>query len=243
MDITLWQFRYSPYNEKARWALDFKRLPHRRVDLMPGPHAGRVRKLSGQTSTPVVTIDGRPVAGSAAILAELDRLTPEPPLATADAEVRDIERRFDDDWGPRIRRKVLALLLEDYGYFTRVFAEGQSLAQRMIYRAVLPLAAGMVRRGNGIVGPESIADGQAALEEALDFVAERSRATGYLVGEGFTAADLTAASMLAMAVDPPDSTMARPQPMAKSFGAWVASSQAHPGAAWVRAIYARHRAG
>ncbi len=241
MSIELFQFRHSPYNEKVRWALDLKRLEHRRIDLLPGPHMGRVRKLSGQTATPVLTIDGRAVAGSAAILRELDMLQPTPSLATADPAVTAIVDRFDNDFGPRIRRKVLSLLLEDLGYFGRVFAEGQSLAQRTIYRLALPLAQGMVRKGNGITGPESIEDGERALQETLAFVVERSAATGYLVGSSFSAADLTAASILAMVVNPENSTMSKPMPAPPGYATWMSTTSAHPGAAWVRAMYARHR--
>lgn len=243
MDIELLQFRYSPYNEKVRWALDLKRLPHRRTDLMPGPHMGKVRKISGQTATPVLVIDGRATAGSGAILRELDRLHPSPPLRTLSPEVTAIEGRFDDDLGPRIRRKVLALLLEDHGYFCRVFAEGQNAINRIAYRMMLPLGQGMVRRGNGITGQAAIDDGESALQEGLAFVAERSQATGYLVGDGLTAADIAAASILAMAVNPSNSTMTKPQPMPASAANWIASIQAHPGARWVRTIYARHRSG
>jgi hypothetical protein len=36
--IELWQFRASPYNEKVRWALDLKQVPHRRRSVLPGLH-------------------------------------------------------------------------------------------------------------------------------------------------------------------------------------------------------------
>jgi glutathione S-transferase len=241
MSVELFQFRYSPYNEKVRWALDLKRIAHRRIDLMPGPHMGRVRRLSGQTATPVLTVDGRVIAGSSAILRELDRLSPAPALSTANPEVIAMEDRFDNDIGPRIRRKVLSMLLGDLGYFSRLFGEGQPPAKRIMYRMVLPLVQGLVRRGNGITGPESIEDGERAVWEGLALVAERSRPTGYLVGGTFSAADLTAASILATVVNPPDSTMTRPQPMPATFANWIESVQAHPGAQWVRAIYTRHR--
>ena len=241
MSVELFQFRYSPYNEKVRWALDLKHVTHRRIDLLPGPHMRQVRRLSGQTATPVLTIDGRTVAGSSAILHELDRLHPVPPLKMTDPEVAAIESLFDSDFGPRIRRKVLSILLGDLGYFSRLFGEGQPPAKRAMYRIVLPLAQDLVRRGNGICGPASIEDGERAVQEGLTYVAERARATGYLVGDTFTAADLTAASILATVVNPPNSTMARPEPMPPSFAEWLGSVQAHPGAAWVRTIYARHR--
>jgi glutathione S-transferase len=50
--IELLQFRHSPYNEKVRWALDLKRVPHRRRSLLPGPHMGVVKKLTGRATSP-----------------------------------------------------------------------------------------------------------------------------------------------------------------------------------------------
>lgn len=149
MDIELPQFRYLPHNEKVRWALDLKRIPYRRTDLMPGPHMARVRKLSGQTATPVLLIDSRVVCGSAAILRELDRLQPEPPLHTGREDVGAVEDKIGAVPGPRIRRKVLALPLEDHGYFCRVFAEDQGAANAARFKQLdghNPVAS---RRGLG----------------------------------------------------------------------------------------------
>ena len=79
--IELLQFRHSPYNEKVRWALDLKRVPHRRRSLLPGPHMGVVKKLTGRTQTPVLVTDaGEAIAGSAQILDWLERRYPEPCL-------------------------------------------------------------------------------------------------------------------------------------------------------------------
>src|SRR5512134_2659526 len=76
----LFQFRVSHYNEKVRWALDHKRWPHVRRDLVPGWHRGTARRLTGQTALPILEIDGRFVHDSTAIIAELERLRPDPPL-------------------------------------------------------------------------------------------------------------------------------------------------------------------
>ena len=46
-DPVLWQFKYSHYNEKARWALDFKRIPHRRRSLLPGLHIPPILWMTG----------------------------------------------------------------------------------------------------------------------------------------------------------------------------------------------------
>jgi glutathione S-transferase len=42
----LLQFPYSNFNEKARWAFDWKGVPHRRTNLLPGPHMARVRRIA-----------------------------------------------------------------------------------------------------------------------------------------------------------------------------------------------------
>lgn len=245
MDVELIQFRYSPYNEKARWALDLKKVPHLRRSLMPGPHMAKVRKLTGQTATPILRIGETWFAGSARIIEELERRWPAPALFPADPAKREaalaLQRRFDEDWGPRIRRSVLSAGLADLSYFRDIFADGQTPLGRTIYRAMLPFAQGLVRKGNGIT-PDSVADGDRATHEALDFVATQSEKTGYLIGDAFSVADLAAASILAMAVDPPDSTMTRPQPMSSAFKSWVERWRSHKGADWVRTIYARHRA-
>jgi glutathione S-transferase len=245
MSIELLQFRFSPYNEKARWALDLKRVPHRRTSLLPGPHLGRVRALTGRTQTPVLVADGQAIDESARIIEWLEARWPEPPLFFADparrAACEAVVRRFDDDIAPRGRRAVLGTLLHTPRYMARVFGDGRSRWAQRAYALVLPLAAGAVRKANGIAGPESIDDGLVAIGEGLDFVARESTATGFLVGDRFSIADLTAASVLAVCVDPPDSPMTRPSPMAEPFADLLARYARHPGAEWVRRVYRDHR--
>jgi glutathione S-transferase len=88
MMIELLQFRHSPYNEKVRWALDLKRVPHRRRSLLPGPHLATVRKLSGHTHTPLILADGQALDGSARILQRLEARWPQPALFSADTAGR-----------------------------------------------------------------------------------------------------------------------------------------------------------
>jgi len=244
--IELLQFRHSPYNEKVRWALDLKRVPHRRRSLLPGPHMGVVKKLTGKTQTPVlVQDDGSVVAGSANIIDWLERQHPEPRLLPDDPAQREqalaIQRRFDEDITPRIRRAVLDALLRRPRYFAAVFGEAETPLKQRLYSLIVPLAAPLVRKGNGISGPEAVADGIAVGHEAMDFVAAQAKATGYLVGDGFTLADLTAAATLATLVRPENSPMQSPQPPDALFTELIAPFQRHPASQWVRDIYARHR--
>jgi glutathione S-transferase len=243
--IELLQFRHSPYNEKVRWALDCKRVPHRRRSLLPGPHMATVRRLTGRTHTPVIVADGQALDGSAQILQWIESRWPQPPIYPADAaeraEALRIEQWFDTDLTPRIRRAVLDALLRQPTAFAAVFGDGRSAAVRLAYACAVPLAAGLIRKGNGIDGPASVADGLRAAGEALDFVAARAGRDGYLVGTRFSLADLTAASTLAVLAQPPASPMAAPQPHGAAFEALLQRFAEHPAIAWTRQLYARHR--
>jgi glutathione S-transferase len=242
--MELIQFRYSPYNEKVRWALDFKRVPHTRRSLLPGPHLAAVRRLTGGTGTPVLRHEGGVIDGSARILDWLEQHHPHPtsyPSHPADrAEALRIQAWFDEDITPRVRRPVLEALLKSPGYWAEVFGAGRPLLQRKAYGWLVPLAKPLICKGNGITGPASVADGLEALDLALDFVASRARGV-YLAGDRFGLADIAVASTLAVVLDPPDSPMTRPRPPSAAFAAFIQRFSTHPGANWVRDIYARHR--
>src|SRR3954469_16410423 len=93
----LWQLQISHYNEKVRWALDYKRIPHRRRSMLPGVHRLITKRLAGIVTSPVMTIDGEGIGASSAILQAIEERWPQPPLIPSD---------------PAQRRR--ALELEDY---------------------------------------------------------------------------------------------------------------------------------
>ena len=86
-----------------------------------------------------------------------------------------------------------------------------------------------------------IEDGERAITEALDFVANGIAETGYLVGGEFSIADLTAAAMLAPVVNPDHPAMKRPEPMPAATADLIARYADHPAAVWVHRIYREHR--
>lgn len=243
--IELLQFRWSHYNEKARWALDWKRVPHRRRSLLPGPHGPLVMRLTRKTQVPVVRFGREVVAGSAAIIEALERRFPDPPLLPTDLAAREealaLERHFDDEVGPAVRCGIFGHLLETPAYVAWIFSNDRSTLTQAGYRALLPLTRVIMARSMGIRGPASIEAACEATQRALDLVAERSAHTGHLVGDAFTAADLTAASLLAPAVGPDHPEMSLPEPRPDALRRWLGRFAGHPGAAWVRETYRRHR--
>ncbi len=245
MTIVLHQFSASHFNEKARWGLALKGVDHERVSHLPGPHIPAIRRLSGQTQTPVLVQDGEVVAGSAAILDRLEAGWPEPRLYPEDpaakAEALELQARFDAEVGPAVRTALFSVLVNEGGFLCRIFARDKPRLARGLYRASFPLARPLIAKGNGVVDPANVERAFARTAEALDLVAKRTSATGYLVGDEFTIADLTAAALLAPLADLDHPDMAKPRPMPASVVAFLGAYAEHPATLWVKATYARHR--
>lgn len=243
--LELHQFRLSHYNEKVRWALDVKGVPHKRISHLPGPHMAAIRKLTGTSETPVVRIGGVVVAGSADIIDMLEGHYPEPPLYPADPGQRraalGLQARFDADVGPAVRRALFAELVKEPSYLCRIFASGESWVTRTGYRAMMPVVTRVMARTMETQEPAAVAAARHATHAALDRLASLAEPGTYLVGDGFSVADLTAASLLAPACNPAHPDMELPSPRPARIEDWLARWAEHPGAKWVHGIYTRHR--
>lgn len=124
----LWQLRFSHFNEKARWALDYKQVPHRRRSLAPGLHSRRTKRLGGRGTTPLLQIDGEAIGDSTEIIAELEGHKSDPPLyPQAGAERRAalaLEEHFDTELGPGVRSAVFHALLPHRGATVQLVSQG-----------------------------------------------------------------------------------------------------------------------
>ena len=243
-DLELVMFMRSHYNEKARWALDWKRAPHRRRPLLPGPHARTVTKLTGQTMVPVLIVDGTPLAGSARIIDELERRFPTPPLYPEDpterARALEIQRHFDDEVGPQIRRALFSKMVDEPAYMTAIFAGHKNALVRALYQGMFPLVKNKMMREMQIEEPY-VSQAFEATRAGFEYVAKHVGPSGHLVGDRFSVADLTAAALLAPGVEVEHPDMKKPDPKPLAIQEWMARWADHPGAAWVRETYARFR--
>jgi glutathione S-transferase len=66
----LWHIPLSHFNEKARWALDFKGIAHRRQVLGPD-YLVRAWRATGQGKLPILFLDGGAISDSTRIIAAL----------------------------------------------------------------------------------------------------------------------------------------------------------------------------
>ena len=240
----LLHFRVSHYNEKVRWALDYKRWPHLRQALLPGFHVPRVRWLTGQSRLPVLEIDGRVLSGSSHILAEIERLRPDPPLYPTDPADREralgIQAYFDEQVAPELRRLFWAAYLDHPADCARMATDGFPAGTRRLWAALFPLMRPLFR-GNMGINPAQLDAARRRLESHFDRLESEIGPGGYLVGGRFGVADLAAAAVITAIIRPPEFPYPLPEPWPRELVELRASVAHRPGFRWVLDIYARHR--
>ena len=91
--------------------------------------------------------------------------------------------------------------------------------------------------------PETVEASREKVRAAFDKVETAAGPSGYLVGESFTVADLTAASILGVWVVPPEFPYIKlpPDERTDEFRRFRDSLKELPGFRWVEEMYARHR--
>lgn len=240
----LWQFTISHYAEKARWALDYKRVPHIRRSLFPGPHVARIRKMTGQTAVPVLELDGKVIADSTRVLQALDEAYPEPPLYPSEPAQREralaLEDFLDEHLGVDLRQWGYFMLLPHTSVVTSMFAGSATASQRLFLRVMFPAVRPVMRRMMKVYPAEAAAARERTIA-AMDRIARELQPLGYLVGEGFSAADLTAAALLSPLVMPKEAPYPYPYNLPEDFAQAREQLSAHPAFKWAAQMYARHR--
>jgi glutathione S-transferase len=240
----LWQFAISHYAEKVRWGLDLKRVPHIRHSLFPGPHLGRIKPMTGQTAVPVLELDGKILVDSTRILEALDSAFPEPRIYPASSAQHEravaLERFLDEELGVDLRQWFYFMLLPHTATITAMFAGHSTRPQRLLLRAMFPAVRPLMKRSMKIYPIEAAAARERAIA-AMDRIARELEPSGYLVGDRFSAADLTAAALLSPLLMPKEAPYEWPAHLPANFAGARKELSAHPVFKWAQEIYARHR--
>lgn len=244
----LYVFAISHYCEKARWALDYLGVDYELCHLAPGQHRSVARRLGCRRSAlPILAADGTVVQGSGEIIDWAESLPAVPTRRLTPETGRDdclaIEERLDAVAGVHTRRYYYSEAVVEHPETVRpIFTNDLGSLQRLLVVAMWGSIRKLMIRGMDLgaaQGRESgaIVDGELGwLDEML---ADGRR---YLVGDSFSRADLTAASLLAPLVGPPEhpvyANLVLPPKLAAEVGGWAE----RPSLRWVRDTYARHRA-
>src|SRR3954453_23074072 len=147
----LWHLEISHYNEKARWALDYKSVPHVRRAVTPGLQELTARRLRAGRTVPIMQMDGRAIGDSTKIIEEIERRWKEPPLYPADPDERSralaLEDYFDQ-CGRHARRVLFADNLTEPEAFLAMFY-GPARRRSGWLAPLTPLLLDLVKRRFG----------------------------------------------------------------------------------------------
>jgi glutathione S-transferase len=192
----------SHFCEKARWALDRVGVPYTEERYPPVLHYRACRRAGGGRTTPVLVTDVGVYADSTDILEFLDSRhadgwRPYPADGRDRAEVVALEELFDTRLGPHTRRVAYFHLLPHREMICSAACAGVRGGDHRIFRAALPLVRWLMRRGMQIE-PASAARSLERVREVFRTVSRKvEQGREYLVGDRFSAADLTFAALAA----------------------------------------------
>ena len=240
----LWHLKVSNYNEKARWALDYKAIPHVRRAEIPGRHVAVAKRFGTGTTFPVMQLDGETIGDSTAIIAALERRYPDRPLYPSDPDERrralELEGFFDEELGPYARTLVVHHMLPDAGLTLGAFFPDLRGPRRVVARAMFP---GIRRRFVSSLGisAESVERAFAKVRAAGERFRSEVQPSGYLVGDRFTVADLTLAALIAPAVAPEQFPYPQPQRDHPRLAPVREVLDEYGLIEWTRNLYAFHR--
>jgi glutathione S-transferase len=245
----LWQITVSHYSEKARWALAWKQIDHERRSPPPGGHMAVALWLTrgSQVTFPVLTIDGRNIGDSTAIIAALEQRRPEPPLYPADPELRRralaLEDFFDQEVGPHTRLLAWHELLEDGDRFREIVEQTVPGPLQKVAGPATSYARLYTKLRFGVADPEAAELARAKILAGFDRLDAELDASGsgYLVGDRFSVADLTAASLLYPIVLPEEGPVSTELGPAAGIEAFREPLKERPGYLWVEEMFRRHR--
>jgi glutathione S-transferase len=197
----------SHYCEKARWALEWLKIPYIEESHVPIFHRLTTRRYGGK-SVPVLITPAGVFKDSTEILHHLDATQTDRHLYPIDPtlrqEVEQLEELFDSKLGVHIRLWGYHYRgVSDREAMREMWCEDAPKLEKAGFELAFPLMSRIVRR----VYEVSAVNAANSLQEIKQiFALVEARLTddkrGYLVGDSFSAADLTFAALAAPILRP-----------------------------------------
>jgi len=245
----LYIFAISHYCEKARWALDYLNIEYRLHHISPITHIKFVRGLGvADTTLPVLTAGSLTLQGSSRIIdwAEAQsrpgKRSLEVDNTTDVSSARAIEQRLDDVAGVHVRRYYYADALLNQPQTVRPIFCGNLTWREQI---MLRLAWGRICKymiQELDLGVEQGRESRRIIETELDWLdGLLVDGRAFLLGEHFSRADITAASLLSPLVLPPQHPTYHNLQLPPGVAADVAGWQERRSIRWVGDIYCNYR--
>lgn len=233
----------SHYCEKARWALTKLKLNYVEEAHMPPFHRFATNRVGGK-STPVLVTEDGVFTDSTEILQYLDKLVPDnAKLYPIDSQLRrqveELEDLFDEQLGPATRNFGYFYTINDSKFIQKRWTQGVPFFEEALFPVVYPLMRPIVRKAFNI-NSESAAQAyeqiQSVFEKVNELLADKRT---YLVGDNFSAADITFAALAAPVISPPEHLI-KPRPLEElpdSFASKISAFRETPAGAYVLRLY------
>ncbi|MBE9168050.1 glutathione S-transferase [Pleurocapsales cyanobacterium LEGE 06147] len=205
----------SHYCEKVRWALDWLKIPYVEESHAPPFHRLYTRRHGG-TSVPVLVTETDTFVDSTDILHYLDTIAPEvnqlyPNQPELRREVEKLEELFDIKLGISTRCWSYFYSLKQPDLIKKGWCTGVPWREKIGCAIAFPLMCRLVERGYNITAEEAARSLQ-KIKTVFETVTERLRSrpqrgakrsgNEYLVGNNFSAADLTFAALASPVLRP-----------------------------------------
>jgi glutathione S-transferase len=193
----------SHYVEKVRWALDYLKIPFQELPQMPPFHRGAVQKY-GVTTVPVLVGNSIVKTDSTEILHYLDTLAPgklyphDPKLQELSTE---LETLFNLTLGESTRRWGYSHILTRELLYPR-WTLGVPFWQKLLFPLIFPKIEPIVRESFKITATsaaESYQDIIGVFDRVTEVLADGRK---YLLGDKFSAIDITFAALAAPILQP-----------------------------------------
>jgi glutathione S-transferase len=195
----------SHYSEKARWALEYLEIPFKELAHMPPFHRQATKKYDG-TSVPVLVTSTGVATDSTDILRYLDRLYPER-LYPSDLKLQifctELEVLFNKTLGVHTRRWGYSYALEPKLLYPR-WTFGVPVWEKLLFPVIFPKVATLVKEKYDITetsATESYREIKSVFDRVNKLLADGRK---YLVGDRFSALDITFAALAAPILQPPE---------------------------------------
>ena len=237
----------SPFNELARWSLEYAGISYHEEPQGLAIHIFASRRAGGKGTTPVLVAGDEVVPESAEIADWADRHAPPErrlfPEGALGEEARGLVRRFGEELGPASRRVIWKHLIRDIDLACRYWQQGLSPRQVRWQPRVMKLARPMAKRALTL-GEEDLQAAPGIVRSYFDEVAERLADGGRIVGDSITGADISFASMASATVVPAEGYPVRtPQPedLPDEVATTINELRAHPAGQYALQLYREER--